>query len=151
MGLTRERRCGYPYWRLTGPPGEFGTNVPPQPDRGVSRSVLIVDDHPSFRASARRLLEGEGYEVVGEAADGPEALRVARQLRPDVILLDVRLPGLDGFAVARRITGAPGSPAVILISSREVDEWGGAVVDAGARGFISKANLSRSAMEALLA
>jgi DNA-binding NarL/FixJ family response regulator len=117
----------------------------------VSRTVLIVDDHPSFRASARRLLEGEGYVVVGEAADGAEALRAARALQPDVILLDVRLPGLDGFAVSRRITGVPGSPAVILISSREVDEWGKAVVDAGARGFISKADLSKRAMEALLA
>ncbi|HLM31354.1 MAG TPA: response regulator transcription factor [Solirubrobacterales bacterium] len=116
----------------------------------MPRTVLIVDDHPSFRASARRLLEDEGYEVVGEAADGPAALRAARELQPDVILLDVRLPGLDGFAVSRRITGIPGSPAVILISSREVDEWGRAVVDAGARGFISKARLSGTAMEELL-
>jgi len=114
------------------------------------RRVLIVDDHPSFRASARRLLEGEGYEVVGEAADGAEALRCASEVDPDVVLLDVRLPDLDGFAVSRRITGRPGAPAVILISSREVDEWGGAVADAGARGFISKADLSADAMEALL-
>jgi CheY-like chemotaxis protein len=69
---------------------------------------------------------------------------------PDVILLDVRLPDLDGFAVARRITGRPGSPAVILISSREVDEWGRAVTEAGARGFIEKAKLSAKTMEALL-
>jgi DNA-binding NarL/FixJ family response regulator len=116
----------------------------------MARTVLIVDDHPSFRASARRLLEGEGYEVVGEAADGSGALRAARELMPDVILLDVRLPDLDGFAVARRITGRPESPAVILISSREVDEWGRAVTEAGARGFISKAELSGKAMEELL-
>jgi DNA-binding NarL/FixJ family response regulator len=117
----------------------------------MSRSVLIVDDHPSFRASARRLLEGEGYVVVGEAEDGAEALRAAHELTPDVILLDVRLPDLDGFAISRRITGRPGSPAVILISSREVEDWGAIVADCGARGFIPKAKLSARAMEELLA
>lgn len=117
----------------------------------MSRSVLIVDDHPSFRASARRMLEGAGYEVVGEAADGSEALREARALDPDVILLDVRLPDLDGFAVARRITGRADAPAVILISSREVDEWGKAVRETGARGFIAKSELSADTLEALLA
>jgi DNA-binding NarL/FixJ family response regulator len=122
----------------------------------VARTVLIVDDHPSFRASARRMLEGSGYEVVGEAADGADALREARVLQPDVVLLDVRLPDLDGFAVCTRITGAagcnghPGIPAVILISSREVEDWGAIVTDCGARGFIPKAMLSAQTMEELL-
>jgi DNA-binding NarL/FixJ family response regulator len=115
------------------------------------RSVLIVDDHPSFRASARRMLEGEGYDVVGEAEDGTSALKAARALAPDVILLDVRLPDLDGFAVCRRITGQDPASAVILISSREVNEWGQIVTDCGARGFIPKAKLSGTALEELLA
>jgi DNA-binding NarL/FixJ family response regulator len=122
----------------------------------MGRSVLIVDDHPSFRASARRMLECSGYEVIGEAADGTEALQRARELDPDVILLDVRLPDLDGFAVCTRITGAAGrngrpGPEVILISSREVEDWGAIVSDCGARGFIPKAKLSTRAMEELLA
>lgn len=116
----------------------------------MSRTVLIVDDHPSFRASARRLLEGEGYTVIGEAEDGSAALRASRELGPELILLDVRLPDLDGFAVARRISGRPGAPAVILISSREVDEWGRAVTEAGALGFIPKAQLSAQTIEELL-
>lgn len=102
------------------------------------------------------MLECSGYEVVGEAADGAEALRCARELHPEVILLDVRLPDLDGFAVCTRLTGAAesngqrGGPEVILISSREVEDWGAVVTDCGARGFIPKAKLSTKAMEELL-
>ena len=68
-------------------------------------SVLIVDDHPSFRATARLLLESEGFEVVGEAADGAAGLREARALEPDLVLLDVQLPDIDGFEVAAQLTG----------------------------------------------
>ena len=66
-------------------------------------TVLIVDDHADFRASARALLEAEGFDVVGEAASGEEAIAEAGRLRPEVILLDIQLPGDDGFAVARRL------------------------------------------------
>ena len=72
----------------------------------MPRTVLIVDDHDGFRATARALLEADGFDVIGEAADGEAAVASARRLRPDVVLLDVQLPGLDGFAVAERLAAA---------------------------------------------
>jgi DNA-binding NarL/FixJ family response regulator len=113
--------------------------------------VLIVDDHPSFRASARRLLEAEGFAVVGEAGDAAEALARAAELDPELILLDVQLPDLDGFEVARRLTAVPGAPAVVLTSSRDWSEHGGLVLDSGARGFVTKDDLSGAALCALVA
>lgn len=113
-------------------------------------SVLVVDDHPSFRAAARLLLEAEGYAVVGEAEDGGRALDAAAALRPDVVLLDVNLPDLDGFAVASRLTAAADPPAVVLVSSRDVGDYGAAVGRCGARGFIAKGELSGRALAALL-
>ena len=114
----------------------------------MATSVLIVDDHPSFRASARMLLECEGYDVIGEAEDGESALDAVRELRPDVVLLDVQLPGIDGPEVARRLAAANGfSPAIVLTSSRDLDDLGAI---GGIRGFIPKSELSGSALEALL-
>jgi DNA-binding NarL/FixJ family response regulator len=121
------------------------------PDNGpVATSVLIVDDHPSFRASARMLLESEGWDVVGDAEDGERALEAAERLRPDVVLLDVQLPDLDGFAVSRRLTEGPAGPAVIMTSSRDAADYGTLAADNGARGFVPKSDLSGAAMEALL-
>ena len=112
--------------------------------------VLIVDDHPSFRASARVLLEAEGFDVVGEAADGAQAITEAGRLRPEVVLLDVQLPDIDGFDVAARITGHPDSPAVILVSSRDSSDFGPLVTRSGARGFVPKAELSGDRVQELL-
>ena len=81
-------------------------------------TVLIVDDHQGFRAGARALLEADGFDVLGEAADGESAVEQARRLRPQVVLLDVQLPGIDGFAVAERLAAEPAAPAVVLVSSR---------------------------------
>ena len=117
----------------------------------MGQRVLIVDDHAGFRASARRMLECEGYEVVGEAPDGASAIAAARELRPDLVLLDVQLPDRDGFAVARDLTANCVRPTVIMISSREAADYGPLAVQSGARGFITKAELSRATMEALIA
>jgi len=113
-------------------------------------SVLIVDDHPGFRARARALLVAAGYEVVGEAADGESGVRVARDLSPDVVLLDVQLPDTTGFEVVRLVHGEPDPPAVVLISSRDASDYGGRIVRSGALGFISKADLSARTLAAVL-
>jgi DNA-binding NarL/FixJ family response regulator len=112
--------------------------------------VLIVDDHPSFRASARALLEAEGFEVVGEASDGESAIAAAGALHPDVVLLDVQLPDLTGFEVAAQLTGNGSAPSVVLVSSRDGSDYGPLVEQSGARGFVPKAELSGARLAALL-
>jgi DNA-binding NarL/FixJ family response regulator len=114
------------------------------------KTVLIVDDHPSFRATARKLLEAEGFEVVGEAADGAEGLAAAARLRPDLVLLDVQLPDMDGFEIAHRLNVNGQRPAVVLTSSRDVSEFGSLVEQSGARGFVPKAELSGGRLTELL-
>ncbi len=114
-------------------------------------TVLIVDDHPGFRATARVLLESEGFAVVGEANDGCEALELVDELRPEVVLLDVQLPDLTGFQVAERLTRANGSaPAVVLVSSRDRFDYGSQIEECGARGFVSKGDLTGASIRALL-
>ena len=113
-------------------------------------SVLIVDDHPSFRASARRLLEAEGFNVVGEAADGHAAIAAAQELQPELVLLDVQLPDLDGFEVAARLAALGLPSAVVLTSSRNAAEYGRMVAETPVRGFIPKADLSGAALTGFL-
>jgi DNA-binding NarL/FixJ family response regulator len=116
----------------------------------MAKSVVIVDDHPSFRSSARMLLESDGFEVVGEAATGEEGVEVALDLRPDLVLLDVNLPDIDGFEVATRITADAQPPRVILTSSRDSTDFGPLVQKSGALGFVPKSELSGAALEELL-
>jgi DNA-binding NarL/FixJ family response regulator len=116
----------------------------------VDCTVLIVDDHPSFRASARVLLESEGFNVIGEAVDGMSAVEETHRLKPQLVLLDVQLPDIDGFDVAARITAHPDSPAVILVSSRDSSDFGPLVSRSGARGFVPKAELSGERVQELL-
>ena len=116
----------------------------------MGMTVLIVDDHPSFRASARTLLEAEGYEVIGEAENGIAAVRAAKKLHPDLVLLDVQLPDLDGFQVAERLRELDDPPQVVLTSSRDGADYGRCIECSGARGFVPKADLSGAAIAALL-
>jgi DNA-binding NarL/FixJ family response regulator len=123
-----------------------------KPERGdetMGMTVLIVDDHPSFRASARTLLEAEGYEVVGEAENGAAAVEAAARLHPDLVLLDVQLPDLDGFQVANRLRKLADPPAVVLTSSRDGADYGSCIGACGAHGFVPKAELSGAAIAAL--
>jgi DNA-binding NarL/FixJ family response regulator len=113
-------------------------------------TVLIVDDHPSFRATARAILEADGFEVVGEAEDGASALEAVHRLRPDVVLLDVQLPDMDGFTVATALGSNGYMPTIVLTSSRDAADFGPLVSECGARGFVPKAELSGAALHAVL-
>lgn len=115
----------------------------------MKERVLIVDDHASFRSSARFLLEAEGYQVVGEAEDGRSGIAEAEKLEPEVVLLDVLLPDVDGFEVASELN-ARGLAVVVLISSRDGRDFGSLVERSGARGFIAKTELSGDSLAALL-
>jgi DNA-binding NarL/FixJ family response regulator len=117
----------------------------------VTVSVLIVDDHSGFRRRARRLLEAEGYAVVGEAGDGADGVAAARELAPDLVLLDVNLPDRDGFAVAEELTAGAAPPAVVITSTRDAADVAARVRTCGARGFVPKAELSGAALDAVLA
>ena len=114
-------------------------------------TVLIVDDHAGFRRAARAILEAEGYHVVAESATGAEALEAVERFAPDMVLLDIGLPDLDGIEVAGRLTTADRSLAVVLTSSRDACDYRSALDTCGARGFIPKAELTGGAVAAITA
>jgi DNA-binding NarL/FixJ family response regulator len=115
----------------------------------VAATVLIVDDHAGFRSFARALLEAEGFDVVGEAADGASALALAGALAPELVLLDVALPDMDGFAVCDALLRDGAGAAVVLTSSRDVSSYRRRLERSRARGFIPKSELSGPALAAL--
>ena len=116
----------------------------------VPTTALIVDDHPTFRRFARKLLEAAGYLVVGEAENGAAAIAAVRDLHPNVVLLDVLLPDMTGFAVAKELANEPERPLVVLTSSRSASDLGPLVRREHAQGFISKRELTVAALAALV-
>ena len=109
-----------------------------------------MDDHPSFRATVCALLEAEGFEVVGEAANGVAAVRAVHELHPEVVLLDVQLPDFDGFEVCRRLGANGTGPKIVLTSSRDASDFGPLVGCCGAVGFVPKGELSGATLAALI-
>lgn len=122
------------------------------PQRGAQHvtTLLIVDDHQEFRREARALLEAEGLSVVGEAADGRSALDETAALEPDVVLLDIGLPDLDGFEIASRLARREPAPGIVLISSRDARTYAGRIATSPVAGFLRKDDLSAAAIEALV-
>ena len=108
----------------------------------MAPTVIIVDDHAGFRAGAAQLLKAAGYEVVASCPDGRSALAAISQLHPDVLLLDVQLPDIDGFQLIAQLDAGADGPTIVLTSSREAADYGGRVARSGAAGFITKAELS---------
>jgi DNA-binding NarL/FixJ family response regulator len=116
-------------------------------DGAVARTVLIVDDHAGFRRRARRTLEADGYEIVGEAPSGAEGIEAAARLEPDVVLLDVHLPDASGFDIVSRMLAR----SVVLISTHDRQDYADLISRSGARGFLSKDQLCGATLEALVA
>jgi DNA-binding NarL/FixJ family response regulator len=120
----------------------------------MANRVIIVDDHPSFRATAKALLVAEGFEVVGEAEDGRSAFEAIMELKPDLVLLDVQLPDTDGFSIATELCKHNKDngvvPIVVLTSSRDAADFGPLVGQCGASAFVPKAELTGAALRAVL-
>jgi DNA-binding NarL/FixJ family response regulator len=112
--------------------------------------LLLVDDDAAFRSTARALLTAAGFDVLAEAATGLDALATAAAIGPALVLLDVQLPDIDGFEVARRLRAQARPPAVVLISTREAIDYGRRIRECGALGFITKSSLTPASLHAML-
>jgi DNA-binding NarL/FixJ family response regulator len=110
------------------------------PDHAVTITVLITDDQALVRAGFRMILEAEAdFEVVGEAGDGAQAVDLASRVKPDIVLMDVRMPALDGLQAARRVLDARGAASkVVMLSTFDIDEYVYEALQIGASGFMLK-------------
>lgn len=113
-------------------------------------TILVIDDHGGFRATARRMLERDGWTVVGEAADGRSGLAAVAELAPDVVLVDIGLPDVDGFEVAEHLARSADAPSIVLVSSRDRTAYGQRIDESRAVGFLSKDELDGRTVRSLV-
>lgn len=113
----------------------------------MSVRVLIVDDQPPFREAARMVVEmTDGFEVAGEAENGEAAVAMAVELKPDLVLMDVQMPGFDGLEATRRIMKEPHPPKILVMSTHESGDYAGPAEAAGAIGFVPKSEFSMAVL-----
>jgi DNA-binding response OmpR family regulator len=116
----------------------------------VPPRIVIVDDDPSFLATVRVLLEAEGFVVAGEALNGLDGVAAATELDPDLVLVDVTLPDIDGFEVVERLADGERAPPVVLTSIRSAVDFGNLIETSRARAFIPKSDITGEALAGLL-
>lgn len=116
----------------------------------MTSTVLVVDDHEAFRAAARTMLEEMGLHVVAEAGSGEDALEMFERWRPDIVLLDIQLPGIDGIDVARKLFATGSSTVIVLTSSHEKEDYGARLRTLPSAVFIGKTDLSSDAFAAAI-
>jgi DNA-binding NarL/FixJ family response regulator len=130
-------------------PQSPGVWEPAHGDLRVSVRVLIVDDQEPFRMAARLVVEAtDGFDVVGEAETGEDSVRMAEELRPDLVLMDVNLPGINGLDATRQILAGPGAIVVLLLSTYEEEEYAPRAAECGASAYIPKAVFGPDRLEA---
>jgi DNA-binding response OmpR family regulator len=112
--------------------------------------IVIVDDDPAFLATVRVLLEAEGFVVVGEALNGLDGVAAADELKPDLVLVDVNLPDIDGFEVVNRLADGEAAPPVVLTSIRAASDFGNLIQASRARAFIAKSEITGEALTRFL-
>ena len=116
----------------------------------MHRRILVIDDNTAFRGALGRVLDTDCFVVIAGAATGASGVQLAREYKPDLVIVDVQLPGIDGFDVAEQLAGLDLPLEVILTSGLDGSDLGTLVTDSSARGFIPKAELSAEAIDALL-